>query len=210
MKERAAPASPTVGPLRWSYRSYFVHERATPFGRRFEVLSPKDELVLFCRAKRSDSQLVFFADAEEKTELFRLQEEEVKPPKRFERVLKATDSLSGRPFVRFGKKTYPPSHKVEWFILNPEGDTLGLVTETAPDPSLLRRLVPVEGIFSKAWALHWGQAVAGTIQPRAGLVGERLEVDLSLDTKDEIDRRIALSLVVAMRVDAHRAEGQKT
>lgn len=194
--ERAVP-----GPQRWSYRTYVIHERATPFGRRFEVLSPQEELVFLCRAKRSDAKLVFQAGPDDGAELFRLEPKKVR---QFQRSFVAVDGLTGQPFGEVRKKTYVPQKKAEWFIFDQEGTLVGLFTETAPPASLLRRIVPVDRLFQKAWALHWGQTVAGTLEPRPAIVGEKLELDLKFDARDEIDRRLALGAAVALRADAHR------
>lgn len=203
MTDAPASRASTAGPARWGFREYSVHERPTPFGRRFEVRSPDDQVVLFCRAKRNDPRLVFFADEAESQELFRFEPHAVP---RFERSYRAVDALSGQAFAEVRKMVYQPLEKSEWFIVDPEGDPVGMVTETAPEPSLLRRLVPVERLFPKAWAIHWGQSIAGTIQPRPGLVGERLDIDLSLDKRDEIDRRVVLGITVALRSELRRPE----
>ncbi len=200
-KRAASPSIP--GPLRWGFRQYLVSERPTPTGRRFEVRSPQDDTVLFCRVKRSDPGLVFFADDEDATELFRLEPRHVRP---FQRSYEAVDSTTGMSFGQIRKRVYEPQKKTEWFLFNPDGEQIGLVTETAADPTLLRRLLPVDRLHSKAWALHWGQSIGGKIQPRPGFMGERCDVDLSLDTKDEIDRRLVLGATIALRADPHHAE----
>lgn len=204
-KRASAPAAP--GPLRWSYREYSIHDRPSPTGRRFEVRSPNDELVLYCRLRRSEPRLVFFADEKETSELFRL---EPRPVRQFQRAYDVVDSLSGTVFGQIRKRVYEDLKKSEWFILNPEGEQLGLVTETAPEPSLLRRIVPMDRLFSKAWALHWGQSIAGVIHPRASLVGDKLEVNLKFDARDEIDRRLALGTAVAMRADPHQGSNSNS
>lgn len=203
MKGKRAETAPIPGPQRWKFRNYSIHERALPFGRRFEVRTPDEELVLYCRAKRSDPRLVFYADGEEATELFRFEPKKVR---QFQRSYDAIDARSGQLFGQVRKRVYAPLEKVEWFILDEEGAQVGLVTETAASPSLLRRILPVDRFLPKAWAIHWGQFVAGTLQPKLGVMGERLDLDLRFDTRDEIDRRLVLGTVIALRADARRAE----
>lgn len=202
MKGKRA-AAPVPGPQRWGYRTYSIQERLLPFGRRFEVRSPSNELVLFCRAKRGAPQIVFYADEEERAELFRL---DARPVRQFQRSYDVVDALTGKKFGELRKRVYEPSHKVEWFILDAEGNQAGLLTETAPPPSLIRRLLPMDRFLPKSWALHWGQAIAGTLQPRIGLMGERLELDLKFDAKDEIDRRLALAAAIALQTDQGKPE----
>lgn len=202
MKERRSRPVPLAGPLRWSYRQYSITERASPRGRRYEVRSPTDELVLFCRFRRADPMLSFFGDDQEKIPVFRFEPKKVR---RFARSYSVVDAITERPFADVHKRVYEPDEKEEWFLFNLEGEQIGMVIETAREPTLLRRLVPGR-LSPRAWALHWGQSIGGTIQPKKGLVGERIEVDLTLDTRDAIDRRLALGVAVAIRAEQHKAE----
>jgi len=199
----------SAGPHRWSYRVYLVSERATrSLGRRFEVRSPKNELVATCKTKRSDPHLVFFADDGEKQELFRLDPTTVRL---FDRAYDVIDGLSGRPFAQIRKKMYKPLDKTEWFLYNVDNELIGMVTETAPQSGFLRRILPVDRFLPKAWALHWGQSICGIIQPRLGVVGEKLEINLSLDKKQEVDRRLAIAVAVALRAEGRQHQnGEST
>jgi len=203
MKGRRATAGNVPGPQRWGFKTYSIHERVMPFGRRFEVQGPNDEPVLYCRAKRGAQRLVFHADAKRSTELFRLEARKVR---QFQRAYDAVDGFTGNKFGEVRKRVYEPASKAEWFLLDAEANQLGLLTETAPPPSLIRRLLPMDRFLPKSWALHWGQSIAGTLQPKAGLMGERLELDLKFDARDEIDRRLAIAAAIAMRTDQGKAE----
>lgn len=203
MKAAQQTTPAMAGPLRWGYRQYALIERRSPGGRRFEVRSPKDELVLLCRIRNRDDEMVFFADEKGTQELFRM---EAKTVRLFDRAFDVIDPVSKKPFAEIRKKYYKPLRKSEWFIHDPDGELVGMVTETAPESSLLRRLIPVDRLFPKAWALHWGQAIGGIIQPRMGFINERLDINLGLDTKDEIDRRVAIAVTVALRADEAKGE----
>jgi hypothetical protein len=203
MKGKRATTQPMPGPQRWKYRNYSIHEGALPFGRRYEVRSPQDELILVCRSRRSDARLLFFADEKESVELFRFEPRTVR---QFHRSYEAVDSLTGQPFGLVRKRSYAPTRKVEWFVFDTDANQIGLITETAASPSLLRRILPMDRFLPKAWAVHWGQAIAGTLQPKLGVMGERLELDLRFDTRDEIDRRLVLGTAVALRADLRRPE----
>jgi len=206
MEKTRAPDLPAGGPQRWKFRKYSVWERPTPFGRRFEVRSPDGSLVLFCKSRRSDPRLVFFTDESESAQIFRF---EPKPLRHYQRAFEVVDAFTDRVFGQLRKKVYGPLKKEEWFILGPEGETLGLVSETAPRPNIVTRFLPVTQFWKRPWALTWGQTIAGTIQPRRSLMGERVDVDLGLDMKDEIDRRLVLGVVVAMRRDHHAGGNHK-
>jgi hypothetical protein len=195
---RASSAAP--GPQRWKYRQYSILERR-PLGRRFEVRSPNQELVLVCRSKAADPSLVFYADDDGSAELFRFVPQQVR---QFQQAYEAVDALTQRKFGEVRKRVYEPSGTTEWFVFDADGNQIGLVTQTASSPSLLRRLLPVERATTKAWALHWGQTVAGTVEPHPGLIGERVDLDLKYDARDEVDRRLALGVAIALRADLHR------
>lgn len=189
-----------AGPLRWGFRKYVVSEHSSPFGRRFEVHTTNKELVAYCPLKRGDDRFVFYADENATEELFRLQPKRVR---QFARGYEVEDARTGNRFGEIRKKEYKPLKKHEWFLFNPDGEPLGMVTEATPAPSLLRRLLPVEPFSAKAWQVHWGQQICGSIRPEPTWLGVRMVLDLNLDVKDQIDRRLALALVVAMNADEY-------
>lgn len=207
MGEPRAPAQSVPGPRRWAYRLYEVAERPTPFGRRFESYTSEEELVFVVRARKADSVVAFLTEEDDGEVLFTLEPD--KRVRQFQKCLKLVDGATKNSFGQIRKKVYEPSGKSEWFLFNRDAEEVGLVTETAADPSLLRRLVPVDRIFPKAWAVHWRQTVAGKIQPKPTLLGDRHMVDLRMDKKDEIDRRIVLATLVALRLDLHAKDEKR-
>ncbi|MBI2077771.1 MAG: hypothetical protein HYT80_05280 [Euryarchaeota archaeon] len=193
-KARPKPSTDPVGPGRWGYRVYNIVERPTPRGRRYEIHTPERELVAACRIRKDAQAISFFADTKESQEI----------------VFEVVDSQSGRPIGEFRKKVYPPLGKSEWFIFNPDGDPVGMVTETASD-SWVGRLLSMGASRPRAFDLHWGQAIGGKISRRRMLLGlDHTQVDLSLDKKDVIDRRLALGLAVLVRDDETNGDRSAT
>ena len=202
-KPRPKPPTDPVGPGRWGYRVYHIVERATPRGRRYEIQTPEKELVAACRIRKDAKAISFFADARESQEILRFKPKAVR---QYASAFEVVDSQSGRPIGEFRKKVYPPLGKSEWFIFNPEGDPVGMVTETAPD-SWIGRLLSLGASRPRAFELHWGQTVGGRISRRRMLLGtDHTQVDLSLDKKDAIDRRLALGLAVLVGDDEKNGE----
>lgn len=200
MKGRPSASPVPAGPLRWGFRSYTVAQHATPFGHRYEAIGPGKETIAFTRMKRGEADFVFFSDDSEKEELFRLHP---KPVRLYAVSYDAVDSRSGTTFGEIRRRDYSALSKSEWFLFNPEGEIIGMVAETAPTPSLLRRLVPLDVFFRKSWQFHWGQQICGSIRPEASLLGDRLVLDLGLDTKDAVDRRLALAVTVTISHELH-------
>lgn len=174
----------------------------TARGRRYEIRTPTKELVAMCRARRGSDALTFFADEKESQELFRF---EPKSVRQYAAAYDLVDGPTGRTIGEFRMKVYRPLKKSEWFIFNPEGEPIGMVTEAAPPPTLLGRLLPMIRRRGKSFEVHWGQAVGGRISRGWALLGlDHTEVDLSLDKHDAVDRRLALG--VAILVTDHERE----
>lgn len=187
-----------AGPQRWSFRQYVISGHASPRGHRFDIHGPQGQLVAVCRMRRGESDVSFAGDGDGREELFRLHAKQVR---QFAVAYDVIDARSQRPIGELRKKEYKTLDKSEWFIFSPEGEALGMVVEAAPKPSLLRQLVPLESMFRKSWQLHWGQQIAGYIRPRAKLLGDQAVVSLEMDTKDVIDRRLALGLAVLVHAE---------
>jgi len=202
-KPRAKGATDAVGPGRWGYRIYHIIERPSPRGRRYEIQTPEKELVALCRIRKKSEAVSFFADPKESQEILRFHPKAVR---QYASAFEVIDAPSGRALGEFRKKVYPPLGKSEWFIFNPDGDPVGMVTESAPD-SWVGRLLSMGQSRPRSFELHWGQAVGGRISRRRVLLGlDHTQVDLTLDKKAVIDRRLALGLAVLVRDDETNGE----
>lgn len=205
-RARAKPAQQPVGPGRWGFRIYHIFDRPTPRGRRYEIRTPEKELVAICRTRRNADALSFFADDTETTELVRFLPKSVRL---YSAAYEVVDPASGKTIAEFRKKTYRPLGRSEWFIVNSEGDPLGMVMESAPGPSILSRFIP-SATRPKTFEMHWGQSVGGRISHKRVLLGlDHTQVDLSLDQRDEIDRRLALGVAVLVRAHEHGGSDRK-
>lgn len=195
-RARPRPAQKPVGPGRWGFRVYNIFERPTPRGRRYEIRTPEKELVAICRTRRKADTISFYSDDTETAELVRFQPKSIRL---YSAAYDVVEPSSGRVIAEFRKKTYRPLGRSEWFIVNPEGDPLGMVTESAPGSSFLSRVLPATA-RPKTFEVHWGQSVGGRILHKRVLLGlDHTQVDLSLDQRDEIDRRLALGVAVLVR-----------
>jgi hypothetical protein len=198
-RARPVPSPSPVGPGRWSFRLYHILQRAGTKGRRYEIRTPAKELVALCRIKKKSDSVSMFADDEEKMEILRFNPKTVR---QYAAAFEVVDTLAGRPIGEFRKKVYRPLNKSEWFIFNADGEPVGMVVEAPTPPGLLGRILPIVPFKPKTFELHWGQTVGGRISRKKGLTGmDRMEVDLALDKKESIDRRLALGVSVLLRDD---------
>lgn len=204
-KARPETAVSPVGPGRWSFRLYHIFERPSAKGRRYEIRTPSNELVALCRIRKRSDSVSMFADEDETLEILRFKPKTVR---QYAAAFDAYDTTSNRPIGEFRKKLYRPLKKSEWFIFNPDGEPVGMVLEAPPPPTVLGRFVP-SGLRPKSFELHWGQTIAGRISRKRLLVGmDRVQVDLSLDKKEAIDRRLALGVAVLMRDDERNGKDE--
>lgn len=148
-----------------------------------------------------------YADDKEETEILRFQPKTIR---QYAAAYDVIDAPSGKQIGEFRKKVYRPLKKSEWFIFNSDGEPIGMVLEAAPSPSLIGRIIPVSMLRPKAFEVHWGQSVGGRISPKKLIFGkDQVEVDLSLDKKDVIDRRLVLGVAVLVRDDERNGDRSK-
>lgn len=203
-KARPTAASSPVGPGRWSFRLYDILERTGPRGRRYEIRSPAKELVAYCHIRRHAEDVSLYADEDEQQEILKFKPKSVR---QYASAYDVIDAATGRQIGEFRKKVYRPLNKFEWFIFNADGEPVGMVMEAAPTRSLLGRFVPLPILQARSFEVHWGQAVGGRISRKRALFGaEHVQVDLSLDKKEAIDRRLALGVAVLMRDDERNGD----
>lgn len=205
-KARAETNVSPVGPGRWSFRQYHIFERPGAKGRRYEIRTPSKELVALCRIRKKSDSVSMFADEGEKQEILRFKPKTVR---QYAAAFDVFDTVSNKQIGEFRKKLYRPLKKSEWFIFNQDGEPVGMVVEAPPPPTLLSRFVPLGPLRPKSFELHWGQAIGGRISRKRFLVGmDRVHVDLSLDKKETIDRRLALGVAVLLRDDERNGKDE--
>jgi hypothetical protein len=195
-RPRTQTETQPIGPGRWTLRLYQIYERTGPRARRYEVRTPQKEFVALCRIKKGADTISVYGDEKEQTEILRFR---AKPIRQYAAAYDVLDGATGKLIGEFRKKVYRPLKKTEWFIFNADGDPLGMVTESSANSGLLGRFMPMPAARTKSFDVHWGQTIVGRIQ-RKGLIGmEHTLLDLSLDKRDEMDRRLAIGVAVLVR-----------
>lgn len=195
-----------VGPGRWSFRLYEIFERPGTKGRRYEIRTPSKELVALCRIRKKSESVSMYADEDEKQEILKFKPKTVR---QYAAAFDVFDTVANKQIGEFRKKLYRPLKKSEWFIFNQDGEPVGMVVEAPPPPSLLSRFVPLGPLRPKSFELHWGQTIGGRISRKKFLIGmDRVQVDLSMDKKESIDRRLALGVAVLLRDDERNGKDE--
>jgi hypothetical protein len=193
MASKARKAARSAGPARWAFSAYTIRERMTPRGRRHVVLSPDEKVVAVCQTRKEERDAVFLADdGDGPEELFQLRPTSVPAAAlAFEVVDSATGALIGEIRMR----EFKAEKKEEWLLQNRDGEGAGLVTKDISRFGVLQRVGLLHAFVPKTYQIHWGQAIMGTIHQHVGpLMAERMRVDLALDKKGAVDRRLVLGV----------------
>jgi uncharacterized protein YxjI len=192
---------------------FTIRQRVRMVSNRYEVrvALPGDEegdLAAFVQQKTFafKEDLRFYADEEKQTELFRLKAQQRFDPRARYRVTDANDTEIGELKKEF-KRSLARS---TWRVYGVGGEAeLMWATERSLLRSILRRLISLAGFIPIVGELlelipiryHFdffsGEQQVGSFERRFG-IRDRYILDLSGDPEHRIDRRIAITLAIAM------------
>jgi hypothetical protein len=152
----------------------------------------------YLQTRRKEKDAVFLEDGDgEPHALFRIVPKHVK---HYASAFELVDDGATQAFGELRKRVYKVDRKAEWFLHGRDGEQLGMASKQPSRVGPLQRLGIVRMVFPETYELHWGQSIMGTLRKRMNpAMNERFEVDLSMDQRGEIDRRIVVALAFLLQ-----------
>jgi uncharacterized protein YxjI len=184
---------------RFAHDRFTVEQLIRPVANLYRV-SADGQPVAFVRQKRMaiKEDLRFFADEDEREELFRIKARSVFELGGRYDVRAPDGTLIGAVQKRFGRSLF----RSTWDVIGADEAPVAWAQERSMAVSVLRRVielvpyadfVPIPYHFS----VHVGEQTVGEVTRRWG-VRDHYTLDLAGDPERRIDRRIAVALAVGM------------
>ena len=192
---------------------FFIKQRVKLMINQYEVSALGEDgksagdPVCFVEQKRMKlkEDLRVFTDDSKEEELFRIKARQAWDPKARYDVTDGAGQLIGQLQKAFGRSLT----RSTWLIFGTSGDQIGWAHERNPVLAAIRRLIflagfiPIVGPFLELIPIpyhfdyHVGERQIGGMERILG-IRDRYRLDVSGDTEQVIDRRVALALAVGM------------
>lgn len=183
---------------KFSHTQYLARKKVLSLlGAKFHIYDSSGQLVLFSQMKafKLKEDIRLYSDESMKDELITIQARSVID---FSATYDVIDTVTGERLGSLRRKGMKSILKDEWVILSPSESEIGFIKEDNRLLAMLRRFL-ISLIPQKFHVEMNSRTVAVFKQNFNPFVG-KLNLDFSLDTSNQLDRRLGLAAAVLLLV----------
>ena len=180
----------------FQHNTYLLKRKILALTGQFRIFNPAGQLVLFSKQKmfKLKEDIRAYADETMSQELLLIQARQVID---FSAAYDIIDSTTGTKVGALRRKGFRSLAQDEWQVLNPQDQVVGVLKEDSLGRALLRRFL-LGSLLPQDYDLMMnGQRVADFRQ-RFRLFGYHLDLDFSMDSAKQLDRRIGIAAAILL------------
>ena len=188
----------------FQYQNYVVKRQAIALTGKVRFYNPTGELVLFCEQKmfklREDIRV--YADEQKTQEVLTIKARQIVD---FSAAYDVFDSATGEKVGALRRKGLKSILRDEWEVLNVADQPVGMLFEDNMGLALLRRLV-LGAWLPQNYDMTVGTERVADLKQKFNLIRYELDLDFSMDTSRQLDRRLGLAAAILLAVIEGRQE----
>ncbi|MDQ0062477.1 hypothetical protein [Paenibacillus harenae] len=164
-------------------------------GGKFHIYDNSGQLVLFSQMKafKLKEDIRLYSDETMSKELVTIQARSVID---FSATYDVVDAVTGERLGSLRRKGMKSILKDEWVILNPSESEIGLIKEDNSLLALLRRFLT--NLIPQSFSVEINNRTITVFKQNFNPFVGKLNVDFSLDTANQLDRRLGLAAAVLL------------
>lgn len=180
----------------FQYNQYLLKRQVLALTGKFRVLAPDGHLVLFSQQKmfKLKEDIRIFSDESMSQEVLNIQARQIID---FSAAYDVIDSTTQMKVGALRRKGLRSMMRDEWEVLDVSDQTVGILQEDSVGYALLRRLL-LGSLLPQNYDLLMGDQPVADYKQRFRLIGYHLDVDFSLDTANQLDRRLGLAAAILL------------
>ncbi|HUP65194.1 MAG TPA: hypothetical protein VM557_07930 [Thermoanaerobaculia bacterium] len=161
----------------------------------FRLLSPSGEAVLWGRKQgfKLKESIRIFADESMEREVLSIQARQMID---FSATYDVSDSRERRKVGALRRKGLRSILRDEWLLLDPEDRQIATLQEDSQGKALLRRFL--SNLIPQSFDILMGGATVAEVRQHFNPIRFRLEIDFSLDSRNQLDRRLGVAAAVLL------------
>ncbi|PWW05457.1 hypothetical protein DFQ01_10415 [Paenibacillus cellulosilyticus] len=176
--------------------NYLVRKQVLSLiGAKFHIFDENEQVVMFSQMKafKLKEDIRLYSDESMKEELITIQARSVID---FSATYDVVDAATGENLGSLRRKGMKSIIKDEWVILNPSEEEVGLIQEDSVLKALLRRFLT--NLIPQKFTVSLRGTTVSEFKQNFNPFVSKLNVDFSLDTNNELDRRLGLAAAILM------------
>lgn len=181
---------------KFNHTQYLVRKKIlTLVGAKFHIYDNSEQLVLFSQMKafKLKEDIRLFGDETMNEELLTIKARSVID---FSATYDVVDTVSGERIGSLRRKGMKSILKDEWVILNPKETEIGFIKEDSRLMALLRRFLT--NLIPQKFNVEMNSKLIAIFDSNFNPFVSKLNVDFSLDTANQLDRRLGLAAAVLL------------
>ena len=189
--------SRTIGTMDpFGHQQYLIRRRLfTLIHTDFRLLAPSGEPVLWGRKQgfKLKESIGIFADESMEREVLSIQARQMID---FSATYDVSDSRERRKIGALRRKGLRSILRDEWQLLDPEDRQIATMQEDSQGKALLRRFL--SNLIPQSFDILMGGTTVAEVRQQFNPIRFRLEIDFSLDSRNQLDRRLGVAAAVLL------------
>ncbi len=180
----------------FQYNQYLLKRQVLALTGKFRVLAPDGHLVLYSQQKmfKLKEDIRIFSDENMSQEVLNIQARQIID---FSAAYDVIDSITQTKVGALRRKGLRSMMRDEWEVLDVYDQPIGILQEDSVGYALLRRLL-LGSLLPQNYDLLMGNQPVADYKQRFRFIGYHLDVDFSLDTANQLDRRLGLAAAILL------------
>jgi len=181
---------------KFSHTQYLVRKKILSIvGAKFHIYDNGDQLVLFSQMKafKLKEDIRLYGDETMQDELITIKARSIID---FSATYDVIDTVTGERLGSLRRKGMKSILKDEWIILNPSEKEVGFIKEDSRLLALLRRFLT--NLIPQTFFAEIDSRIITVFKQNFNPFVSKLNVDFSLDTDNQLDRRLGLAAAVLL------------
>ena len=180
----------------FQHNHYLLKRQVFALAGKFRVYDPSGTLLLFSEQKmfklREDIRV--FADEAKTREVLQIKARQIVD---FSAAYDVIESASGQKVGAMRRKGLKSILQDEWEVLDVNDQMIGRMFEDSMGLALLRRLL-LGALLPQNYDLVLGTTRVADLKQRFNLFSYQLDVDFSMDTARQLDRRLGIAAAILL------------
>lgn len=182
----------------FQFNQYLLKRQVFALTGKLRFYNPQGELVLFSEQKmfklREDIRV--FADEQKTQQILSIKARQIVD---FSAAYDVVDSVSGEKVGALRRKGLKSILRDEWEVLDVNDAVVGLLFEDSMPLAMLRRLV-VGSLLPQNYDLTINNQRVADLKQRFNPFRYDMDIDFSMDTAQQLDRRIGLAAAILLAI----------
>ena len=187
----------------FTHNKYLLKRQAIALTGKFRFYDPSGKLVLFSQQKifklREDIRV--YADESQRQEVLKIKARSIID---FSAAYDVIDTTTNQHIGTLRRKGLKSILRDEWEVLNPAGQIIGSLFEDSMGLALIRRFLV--NLVPQNYDIRIGQSVVADLKQRFNPFRYELDLDFSMDTANQLDRRLGIAAGILLAAIEGRQE----